>query len=147
MFCGSCFLGCSCQLLARSYTGPVPITFAAPSTDCGGWYKYTGYCYQYFSTAKNFLQAEQSCFAQGATLLSILTADELNYIKSFIRQKHTSQFYLGLNDRLQEGVYVWDDATASGVVSSIKVNCSDQLLLCCMQVHVVEILNNRCLQR
>eukprot|EP00117_Sycon_ciliatum_P008894 scpid15029/ scgid11407/ Macrophage mannose receptor 1; C-type lectin domain family 13 member D; C-type lectin domain family 13 member D-like; Macrophage mannose receptor 1-like protein 1 len=109
------------RTLISTVPPPLQITnfTIANSTDCGGWYSHTGYCYKYYSSKMTFVQAEASCFQQGATLVTILTQAELNYIKAFAKTQHTASFYLALNDRLKEGTFTWDDGTLTGQTSSV----------------------------
>ena len=84
---------------------------------CGGWYSYNNFCYQYFSSQVTYTVAQKACYAQGAYLLDILSANELGYIKAFAYSKRSAltNFYLGLNDRLSEKTFVWDDGTTQGI--------------------------------
>eukprot|EP00117_Sycon_ciliatum_P007514 scpid20721/ scgid10588/ Macrophage mannose receptor 1; C-type lectin domain family 13 member D; C-type lectin domain family 13 member D-like; Macrophage mannose receptor 1-like protein 1 len=117
--------GCSTQrsfICKKPFSTPLP-TITIPgkytiATDksCGGWYLNKGICYQYFSAPSQWAAAQASCFSMGGYLLDILTSDELAYVKALVYNQRTNiqNFFIGLNDRLNESSYVWDDGTRQG---------------------------------
>ncbi|XP_061179353.1 macrophage mannose receptor 1-like [Saccostrea echinata] len=86
-----------------------PVTTPRPQFKCTGhWLLYNGNCYQFNDTRLSWLNARQACQNAGADLVTINSAAVQSYI---LRQSHGKEYWIGLNDRTQEGRWQWLDAT------------------------------------
>ena len=66
----------------------------------------TSYCYLYVASPLSYAAANRSCIRDGAILLSILSADENTYIRNnFFTANNNQEFWIGLNDILEEGTF------------------------------------------
>ena len=83
----------------------------ATSGDCD--LIYNGSCYKVFevSTPINWLDAQSSCAIWGGDLTSITTERENNYLNTILPYT-VSSYWIGLNDRSEEGALTWIDDTA-----------------------------------
>ncbi|XP_030003826.1 lactose-binding lectin l-2-like [Sphaeramia orbicularis] len=75
------------------------------------WYTFKGRCYKYVATELTWADAELHCVSQWATLVSIHSLEEHNFVKSLIQnfdhaQGHT---WIGLSDTHKEGAWMWSD--------------------------------------
>lgn len=74
-------------------------------SDLSGWRCREGKCYLYVRDAVNWDWAQQSCQRRNSTLVSVSKSEENNFIGSLVR----STVWIGLNDRVEAGLYVWND--------------------------------------
>ena len=68
----------------------------------------TSYCYLYVQSPLTYAAANRSCIRDGAILINILSAEEDAYVKEnffFISPNRTLEFWIGLNDIIQEGKF------------------------------------------
>ena len=77
--------------------------------DGSGWSGYDGSCYRYFSTKRNWLDAQDHCNSQGAHLVSVKDAAENSFAHSLIEGDNAP--WTGLRDAASEGTWVWSDGT------------------------------------
>ena len=82
-----------------------------------GWINVFGYCYLYFSQKRNWQDAQDSCVAHGAKLVSIETPMENEFIKSLVPRGHKISrahpgVWIGVSDQAKEGDWSrWVDGT------------------------------------
>ncbi|XP_072020400.1 macrophage mannose receptor 1-like [Amphiura filiformis] len=92
----------------------LPPTTANPGHGCpNGWRDYGGYCY-YINTAQvEYDDARTLCTTQGADLASINSANENNFILSYMYDAgfDASRCWIGMNDLDQEMLYSWTDGS------------------------------------
>uniref|UniRef100_A0A914V1Y8 C-type lectin domain-containing protein n=1 Tax=Plectus sambesii TaxID=2011161 RepID=A0A914V1Y8_9BILA len=69
-----------------------------------------GYCYKFIYQPYTWTQAEQICHAEGAILATVFDG---NFETVLEGQAINVDFWIGLNDRDQEGVFVWDQLNGS----------------------------------
>ncbi|XP_055979631.1 brevican core protein [Sorex fumeus] len=70
-----------------------------------GWDAFQGACYKHFSTRRSWEEAESQCRQHGAHLASISTPEE----QDFINNRYREYQWIGLNDRIIEGDFLWSD--------------------------------------
>lgn len=70
-----------------------------------------GRCAYFFNTAVVWTDAEAACAAKGLQLITVGSDQETNDLVTWIGQ-HQNATWTGLNDRAQEGAFVW--AVADG---------------------------------
>lgn len=75
------------------------------ATDLPGWRCQDGKCYLYVRDAITWDLAQRSCQSRNSTLITISSSTENNFIGSLV----TSRIWIGLNDRVEAGIYVWND--------------------------------------
>ena len=64
------------------------------------------YCYLYVASPLSYAAANRSCVRDGAILLSILSEEENTYIRdNFFTVNNNQEFWIGLNDILEEGTF------------------------------------------
>ncbi|XP_068751342.1 C-type mannose receptor 2-like [Montipora capricornis] len=73
--------------------------------DLPGWRCQEGKCYLYVRDAVTWDWAQQSCRNRNSTLVTISSSEENEIIGSLVR----STVWIGLNDRVEAGLYVWND--------------------------------------
>lgn len=74
-------------------------------TDFPGWRCQNGKCYLYVRDAVNWDWAQKSCRSKNSTLVMISSSSENKFIGSLIK----TDIWTGLNDRVEAGLYVWND--------------------------------------
>ncbi|XP_049638177.1 brevican core protein isoform X2 [Suncus etruscus] len=70
-----------------------------------GWDAFQGACYKHFFTRRSWEEAESQCRLHGAHLASISTPEE----QDFINNRYREEQWIGLNDRIIEGDFLWSD--------------------------------------
>ena len=71
-----------------------------------GWVYFNGFCYQTNTTCSTWTNASTICMARGSNLVRIESAEE----DVFVQHLHHGQpSWIGLNDQVNEGVYLWAD--------------------------------------
>ncbi|XP_034959628.1 C-type lectin domain family 4 member F-like [Zootoca vivipara] len=73
-----------------------------------GWRFYNGNAYFLSQEAKPWKEAEDTCRAQEAHLVSITSKEEMEYLA---REARKQPFWIGLSDQNTEGVWTWVDST------------------------------------
>lgn len=73
--------------------------------DLPGWRCENGKCYLYVRDAVTWDWARQSCHSRNSSLVTISSASENKFIGSLAK----STVWTGLNDRVEAGLYVWND--------------------------------------
>ncbi|KAK7896517.1 hypothetical protein WMY93_021842 [Mugilogobius chulae] len=86
----------------------------APAPDCGtnpGWRKNNNICYYYNDTdAVDFHTAMMRCYAEKATLVSILSRDEQAYVNTMVGTGNVAAAWIGLRMfGIADGQYMWVD--------------------------------------
>ncbi|KAJ8402327.1 hypothetical protein AAFF_G00368160 [Aldrovandia affinis] len=103
----NCFknLGYICKMVGGQNVKPT----AAPDSHCDTGYLLFGeFCYHFESeTSKNWDDAQTYCVNQNGQLASIHNQEEM----SFLTAHMTRSSWVGLNDKVAEGQYVWSDQT------------------------------------
>lgn len=69
-----------------------------------------GSCYRIAAETINWESAETKCIADGGHLASVSSQAENDYV--FGLRGANTEFWIGLNDKMTEGTYVWTDGTA-----------------------------------
>ena len=59
----------------------------------------------------NWENARRDCLGYGADLVSIASQSEMNFVYSKSSKVWTQHYWIGLNDRLNESLFVWSDGT------------------------------------
>mmetsp|Transcript_377 Transcript_377/g.437 ORF Transcript_377/g.437 Transcript_377/m.437 type:complete len:249 (+) Transcript_377:1189-1935(+) len=70
-----------------------------------------GFTFLFVSEPKPFLEAENDCRSRGGHLASIGSAQE--NLEAFQAGDQRSTFFIGFNDRVTEGTFVWTDGSPS----------------------------------
>lgn len=79
------------------------------------WYGYKNSCYRLGGSSHfghrdlNWEDARRLCLQHGGDLLSVADNAEMDFIKRISNE--TVKYWIGLNDRLSENVFVWSDGT------------------------------------
>ncbi|CAH3127383.1 unnamed protein product [Pocillopora meandrina] len=81
------------------------------------WRGFGDYCYQFNihgAHAKSWLDAEKACMSHnsGTELVSISAGAEQDFLFKYLKDMRIPQIWIGLNDRKQEGTYVWTDKSS-----------------------------------
>uniref|UniRef100_A0A3Q4H1J0 C-type lectin domain-containing protein n=1 Tax=Neolamprologus brichardi TaxID=32507 RepID=A0A3Q4H1J0_NEOBR len=78
---------------------------------CSGpdWFEFGDFCYKPFGDKKTWHDAQSSCRALGAELVSILSMTEQSWLEGYLYMA-TSDVWIGLNDLFYAG-YSWSDGT------------------------------------
>lgn len=80
--------------------------FGCPS----GWRQYQQWCFSVGDNALQYLQARNTCQqTQGADLAKITSAGMQGFVNRLVR--NNINYWIGLNDRVTNNVYVWNDET------------------------------------
>lgn len=74
-------------------------------TDLSGWRCQNGKCYLYVRDTVTWDWAQQRCRSRNATLVTISSSSENSFVASLIK----TNIWIGLNDRVEAGLYVWND--------------------------------------
>uniref|UniRef100_A0A3P9CYJ6 C-type lectin domain-containing protein n=1 Tax=Maylandia zebra TaxID=106582 RepID=A0A3P9CYJ6_9CICH len=85
----------------------LPFLFPLSPTElrCSGpdWFEFGDFCYKPFGDKKTWHDAQSSCRALGAELVSILSMTEQSWLEA------TSDVWIGLNDLFYAGLFSWSD--------------------------------------
>ena len=73
-----------------------------------GWQLFSGSCYKHFNLEKTWQDANKTCNAEDAELMSIHTEAENNFLRSIVT-KYWS--WIGFNDIAKEGKFVWSNGS------------------------------------
>uniref|UniRef100_A0A3Q3Q2C2 C-type lectin domain-containing protein n=1 Tax=Monopterus albus TaxID=43700 RepID=A0A3Q3Q2C2_MONAL len=73
-----------------------------------GWREYQNKCYFFSTDVKSWLEANELCLEQHSNLMSIQDIQERMWVRTQIGQEI---FWIGLNDRVVEGVWEWTDGS------------------------------------
>ncbi|KAK5617685.1 hypothetical protein CRENBAI_001663 [Crenichthys baileyi] len=71
-----------------------------------GWREYEGKCYFFSTDTKSWMEANAYCLEQNTNLMSIQDIHERLWVRT---QIGTEIFWIGLNDKIVEGVWEWSD--------------------------------------
>ncbi|XP_028411847.1 uncharacterized protein LOC114534584 [Dendronephthya gigantea] len=74
-----------------------------------GWVYYQGFCYKKESTCETWTNASAMCLNYGSNLVGIESAEEDVFVQHL---QYGQPSWIGLNDRANEGVYLWTDGGA-----------------------------------
>lgn len=72
-----------------------------------GWKRHGYYCYLISDTSESFTEANQTCIGHGAYLVTVEDRFEQAYLTSLIGLRPEKQFWTGLTDSDERGVYKW----------------------------------------
>uniref|UniRef100_UPI00358F20FE mucin-2-like n=1 Tax=Myxine glutinosa TaxID=7769 RepID=UPI00358F20FE len=75
-----------------------------------GWHKFRGQCYRHVRSWRTWHEAERHCVSCGAHLTSVLYEGEQIFLNSF----GSNYQWIGLNDRLVKGHFLWTDGNYLG---------------------------------
>ncbi|XP_071751059.2 uncharacterized protein LOC139908314 [Centroberyx gerrardi] len=73
-----------------------------------GWRPYEDRCYFFSTDSKPWMEAHADCLGKGSDLMSVQDIHERQWVGT---QIGTEVFWIGLNDRIAEGVWEWTDGT------------------------------------
>eukprot|EP00118_Oscarella_pearsei_P001474 m.7540 g.7540 ORF g.7540 m.7540 type:complete len:730 (+) comp18949_c0_seq1:36-2225(+) len=85
-----------------------------------GWSNRSAICVKLFTDAENYTQAEAMCRMHGSHLVSIHEAGEHAHVLSLLL--NVKEAWIGLSDRITEGVYKWEDGMQFSTYSSWELN-------------------------
>ena len=74
--------------------------------------------YKYFEEKKNWVDARSTCQEWGGDLASMRDDEEYKEIQKHLTQDDEN-YWLGANDRIQEGIWVWSDGSSSSYISDL----------------------------
>uniref|UniRef100_A0A3B4FGI6 C-type lectin domain-containing protein n=1 Tax=Pundamilia nyererei TaxID=303518 RepID=A0A3B4FGI6_9CICH len=90
----------------------LPFLFPLSPTElrCSGpdWFEFGDFCYKPFGDKKTWHDAQSSCRALGAELVSILSMTEQSWLEGYLYMA-TSDIWIGLNDLFYAGLFSWSD--------------------------------------
>ncbi|XP_074640218.1 lymphocyte antigen 75-like [Tubulanus polymorphus] len=72
----------------------------------GGFSSRRNTCYKIFTTAKNWMESENTCVKYGGHLLTIVDSEQNEFYKT-IAQNYGNSVWIGFNDIEKEGDFVW----------------------------------------
>ena len=75
-----------------------------------GWSYFNGICYSTSHSCKNWTEAEKTCQAYSANLITVRNQEENVYIQ---HRLNGAKGWIGLNDRVIEGTFDWADNQTS----------------------------------
>ncbi|XP_071824822.1 macrophage mannose receptor 1-like isoform X2 [Apostichopus japonicus] len=92
---------------------------ADPGCPEGSWSKYAGYCYSTFSVASTWQEGENSCLNNNGHLYWSHSQAEEEFLISTVLtpEQEDEQFWIGLSDKIQEGVFMWSDGSTADYVN------------------------------
>ncbi|XP_066304553.1 uncharacterized protein [Branchiostoma lanceolatum] len=108
-----------CEKLRSGYTPPPGVTHASTARCPRGWLTQTGvnYCYQINQVdepyRKTWEEARAHCQSQGADLVSLHRNAEMALLTNQVNSAWMA-FWIGLNDKDDEGGFKWSDGRAVG---------------------------------
>ncbi|XP_026154124.1 macrophage mannose receptor 1 isoform X2 [Mastacembelus armatus] len=73
-----------------------------------GWREFESKCYYFSRETKNWMEANAICLEQNSNLMSIQSINERLWVRTQIA---TDIYWIGLNDRVTEGVWEWTDGS------------------------------------
>ncbi|XP_077058631.1 galactose-specific lectin nattectin-like [Siphateles boraxobius] len=86
--------------------------------DCGvcqgGWSSFGCRCFKFFSNPQTWMDAEKTCSQLNGNLASVHSRAEHDFIHELVISKTemmTTRTWIGGNDRVQEGDWVWSDGS------------------------------------
>ncbi|XP_060557845.1 perlucin-like [Ruditapes philippinarum] len=78
-----------------------------------GWKSFQDSCYQFFTELKSWPDAKAHCESIESHLVIVMTSDENNFLKSYLRQirhtQHIDQVWMDGDDFKSEGSWIWDN--------------------------------------
>lgn len=77
-----------------------------------GWTNFGIRCYKYFSQSATWITAEKNCQTLGGNLASVHSKPENDFLLSLVPSASTT-FWVGADDGVQEGQWLWSDGTVS----------------------------------
>ncbi|KAM8872531.1 uncharacterized protein ACB058_004460 isoform 1-T1 [Synchiropus picturatus] len=99
-------------IMSKQYDGSYSVSYSFTDGElrCSGpdWYEFGEYCYKPFEDKKTWHDAQKSCRAVGAELVSIRSVTEQNWLESYLYLA-TSDVWTGLNDLAHSGMFIWSD--------------------------------------
>ncbi|XP_005917437.1 macrophage mannose receptor 1 [Haplochromis burtoni] len=99
-------------ITSRQYDGNYAVSyfFADGELRCSGpdWFEFGDFCYKPFGDKKTWHDAQSSCRALGAELVSILSMTEQSWLEGYLYMA-TSDIWIGLNDLFYAGLFSWSD--------------------------------------
>eukprot|EP01033_Poteriospumella_lacustris_P016912 gene16912-12103_t len=66
-------------------------------------------CYQINQNFLTWNLAQTACQALGANLITIISAGEMSAVNTLMASIGTTQYHIGLNDKVTEGTFRWSD--------------------------------------
>ncbi|XP_013880205.1 galactose-specific lectin nattectin [Austrofundulus limnaeus] len=107
----SLLLLCGLGIGANAYCHPPQLTSC--QTCPPGWTWYGGFCYMFDATERDWYDSERFCNSKGASLESLETQSEYEFVRELIRRSKGSDVpaWVGGYDAVKEGVWFWSDGT------------------------------------
>ncbi|KAI3374792.1 hypothetical protein L3Q82_021350, partial [Scortum barcoo] len=95
-------------------TGKVLLYSVLPSSVEQGfcsspWIPYNGHCFHLQRVAKSWADAQRECRKEGGDLVSIRNVEDQSFVISQLGYASTDELWIGLNDRMTEGLFDWSD--------------------------------------
>ena len=93
------------------------LKFVFQALDCpNGWDGYGNSCYKFVVQSLsvrglNWENARRDCLGYGGDLVSIANQSEMSFIYGKSSKVQNQHYWIGLNDRLNESLFVWSDGT------------------------------------
>ncbi|KAJ8337036.1 hypothetical protein SKAU_G00382560 [Synaphobranchus kaupii] len=97
-----------CVAVLSSITLAIPFPGPCPKE----WEKHKGYCYQYVSQARSWIDAELHCLSLGGNLASQHSQEDHFFL--LVLQMYSGAkgpFWIGLSDVHKEGAWLWSDGS------------------------------------
>ncbi|XP_045194370.1 perlucin-like protein [Mercenaria mercenaria] len=78
------------------------------ATDCPDrWVAFEGSCYLFGHDLIHFTEAEEYCRQHSATLVHVETKEENMFLRDFLRDFKSADYWMGMTDETTEGIWKW----------------------------------------
>ncbi|XP_028447517.1 galactose-specific lectin nattectin-like [Perca flavescens] len=78
-----------------------------------GWTPFGSRCFSFYFHAKRWIDAEHFCKSTGGNLASVYSAEEYDFLKTYINQVtgENRRTWIGGFDSVKEGLWMWSDGS------------------------------------
>ncbi|KAL4233231.1 C-type lectin domain 4 [Mactra antiquata] len=84
------------------------LTISVEATDCpNGWLAYEGSCYLLGHKTLTFNDAVVFCSNQSAFVVHVETSMENNFLKYFLQEMNSYDYWIGMTDAVTENQWLW----------------------------------------
>ncbi|KAM7379551.1 hypothetical protein PAMP_005097 [Pampus punctatissimus] len=73
------------------------------------WIPYNGHCFHLIRTVQTWTNAQKECRKEGGDLVNIRNLEDQSFVISQLGYASTDELWIGLNDRITEGLFEWSD--------------------------------------